>query len=181
MDACSILLAHSGAQSQYSDYIIHTHCFHLSLDLRLQSKWICICQGRRVYNSITSLHPTSTRAQRSFFGRHSHPLPTVFVCISPRHHDPTSFTSSSAEICQLKTSHATTLRARPKPHRRMTCYFWLKASCFQQERLEGHAIRYSFWQLDSFAISWNFSTTGFMEKQCFMHRRYAHPTRIRSS
>ena len=115
-----------------------------------------------VYNSITSLHATSTHVHNvlSLYSI-SHPPPTVFVGISPRHRDPTSFTSSSAEICQPKTSHATTLRARPKLHRRMTCYFRLKASCFQHERLEGHT---SFWQLNSFAISWNFSTTTFMEK-----------------
>ena len=98
---------------------IHTHCLHLLLDLRLQSKRICIGIRYKTQLQVYMLH-LHVHNVLSLYSILI-PPPTVFVGISPKHRDPTSFTSSSAEICQLKTSHATTLRARPKLHRRMTC------------------------------------------------------------
>lgn len=117
---------------------IHTHCLHLLLDLRLQSKRICIgIRYKLNYKSTCYIYTCTTFFLCIPF---SCP-PNCLVGISPRHRDPTSFTSSSAEICQLKTSHATTLRARPKLHRRMTCLLSTQgASCFQHEQLEGHTI-----------------------------------------
>ena len=149
---------------------IHTHCLHLLLDLRLQSKRICI--GIRY----------TTQLQVYMLHLHVHNVLSLYSILIPPnclcwHFTKTSWPNQFHVVLSrnLPTqdqpcNHTARQAQATSPHDLFT--FDSRGQLLSTRA--AWRSHYSFWQLNSFAIAWNFSTTTFGKKW-----RYAHAIRMR--